>query len=310
MSYEAIQGIPLEIDLNLQGRSTGWSVNGTIATHVSCNDGSIEAKDITLTEGTIYEVSFNVNSIAIHTTGYIRPEIGDTVSANITTTGLKTVNIEASGDNKFRIYAFNVDCEIELLAIRSTEVIDSNKQDNTLAFSQYTGKWVSFYNFSPDNGCSLFTNLYTFKNGQTYLHNPLSTSRANIYGIQYKPTVKIPFNEAPGVVKMFQSINMNSGALMVTDSNGIETAIGQVSSLSDIDFLQHTLSDGVSAVNVYDKDGIYLARFLRDSSTGNIYEGDLLRGNYIVIDLYTEDPDNLKIITIGVKSVPSIMNVR
>ena len=44
--------------------------------------------------------------------------------------------------------------------------------------------------------------------------------------------------------------------------------------------------------------------------TGNLYDGDLLRGNYITIELVANNPDELKLVFVSVKSVPSIMNVR
>lgn len=306
MSYEAIEGIPLEIDLSLAGRSTGWTLDGTTAVHESCNAGYLKAIGLNIVDGISYTITFTVMSIS---GGLLRVDIGDTQSANITTSGFKTVVLEASGDLQLKFYS-NANCVIELLSIRSNEVITSEKQDNTLAFSERNGKWTSFYNFSPDNGESLFTNLYTFKNGITYLHNPFNPSRANIYGSQYMPVLKAVFNEAPGVVKMFQSINMNSGTVMVTDIDGIETSIGQVSSLDEQDFLQHVLDDGVTVINVYDKDGIYLARFLRDASSGTLYDGDLLRGNYMTIEFVVGNPSELKLISVSVKSVPSVINVR
>lgn len=306
MSYQAIQGIPLNIDLNLQGRTTGWTLDGTTATHESCNAGYLKAIGLNIQDGISYTITFSVMSIS---GGFIRVDLGDTQSSNITTTGFKSIVLEASGDLQLKFYS-NANCVIELLNIRSNEVITTEKQDNTLAFSSQIGKWTSFYNFSPDEGESIFTNLYTFKNGITYLHNPFNPNRANVYGTQYSPIIKAVFNEGPTVVKMFQSINMNSGTLMITGADGVETSIGQVSKLEDQDFLQHTLNDGVAVVNVYDKDGIYLARFLRDMGTGNLYDGDLLRGNYITIELVANNPDELKLVFVSVKSVPSIMNVR
>jgi hypothetical protein len=306
MSYQAIQGIPLEIDLNLAGRSTGWTLEGLIATHESCNAGYLNAIGLNLTNGISYTVTFVVVSIS---GGLLRVDIGDTQSANITTSGFKSVILESSGDAQLKFYS-NANCVIELLNIRSNEVITSETQDNTLAFSTKVGKWTSFYNFSPDDGQSLFTNLYTYRNGVTYVHNPFNTSKAYIYGNQYTPILTATFNQSPLVVKMFQSINMKSGCLVITNANGIETSIGQVSELAEIDFLQSTLVDGPTEIKVYDKDGIYLARFLRDVGTGNLYDGDLLKGNYITIEFLATDPDTFKLMSVSVKSVPSIMNVR
>jgi hypothetical protein len=307
MSIETIAGITSELDLSILGRSTGWTLDGLTGTHESCNDGSITAIGIDLIDGVEYIVSFNVASIS---GGLLNVQIGDTISSNITTSGYKEISLVASGDLQLRFYS-NANCIIELLAVQNNEIIVSQTQDTTLAFSQDLNKWTSFYNFSPDTGCSLFTNLYTFQNGITYLHNPFNPQRGVIYGVQYYPRFKAVFNEGPTVQKMFQSINMNSGTLMVTSTDGIETSIGQLSQLDAIDFLQYTLDDGITTVNVYDKDGIYLARFLKATNGGSdINTGDLLKGNYVTVDLIATNANDLKLIAVSVKSVPSVINVR
>jgi hypothetical protein len=307
MSIEAIQGIPKTISLSEIGISTGWTSSGDLATHESCNAGYIEANDITLISGVEYTIYYDIISIS---GGYLNVSIGTSVSSNETTPGLKSVILTAAGDLKLRVYS-NANCVIQLMTVTNDEVNTDAKQRNTLSFSQDLGKWTSFYTFIPDSGCSLFTNLYTYKNGVTYLHNPLDPNKGYIYGTQYYPYIKAVFNEAPSVQKMFQSINMNSGTLMVTDTGGVTTSIGQISNLNDASFLQHTLNDGVTSINIYSKDGIYLARFLRDtSSSGGLAFGNLLKGNYITVDLYAQDPDNLKLMFVSVKSVPSVINVR
>jgi len=304
---ELISGTSVSIDLVEQGKSTGWSTDGSIATHVSCNFGCIKLKDFVLTNGVSYTITLNVISI---TGGYLNISLGSTVSPDITTTGFKTITLTSAGDNILKVCS-DANTTIELIAIKNNTVDTNAKQKNTLAYAQTLGKWTSFYNFTPDNGCSLFTNLYTYRNGLTYLHDPLDTDRAEIYGTQYYPYIKAVFNQAPTVQKVFQSINMNSGTLMVTETNGVQTSLGQLSDLKDKDFLQHTLSDGVTTINVYNKDGIYLARFVRDSlSSGGLNFGNILKGNYITVDLYAPDPDTLQLMSVSVKSVPSIINVR
>lgn len=304
---EVIAGSTLSINLTEQGKSTGWSTDGVKATHINCNYGCIKLKDAQLTAGTSYTITFNVLSI---NSGYVNVSIGDSVSSNFTTVGFKTIVLTASGDNILKVCS-NANTTIELIAIKNNTVDTSLKQNSTVAYAQTLGKWTSFYNFVPDSGCSLFINLYTYKNGLTYIHNPQDTNRAEIYGTQYYPYVKAIFNQAPTVQKMFQSINMNSGTLMVTETSGVKTSLGQLSELKEKDFLQHTLSDGVNTVNVYNKDGIYLARFVRDSqSDGGLNFGNILKGNYITVDLYAPDPDTLQLLSVSVKSVPSVINVR
>ena len=50
---------------------------------------------------------------------------------------------------------------------------------------------------------------YTFKNGDMYLHHPdqKDVLRNNFYGTQYNSTIKVLFNDDPGSVKLFKTVN-------------------------------------------------------------------------------------------------------
>jgi len=69
-------------------------------------------------------------------------------------------------------------------------------------------------------------------------------------------------NQYPTIPKTFLSLSMQVNELMITTVDGITTSLGQLSELSEIDFLKDHLNDGVSAVNIFDKEGVYFIRFL------------------------------------------------
>ena len=85
----------------------------------------------------------------------------------------------------------------------------------TLSFSQLTGGWVSFKDYLPEAGLSLNNEYYTFRHGSIWQHHSNET-RNNFYGTQYTSDVTLIFNDAPGSVKSFGSINYEGTAAAVT----------------------------------------------------------------------------------------------
>lgn len=83
-----------------------------------------------------------------------------------------------------------------------------DKRDNTLAFSEDSNGWSSFYSFIPSQIISLKNKFYTIKNGRLWLHyNQAANTRGNFYGVQYTSAIRFVFNEAPSNVKIFKTMN-------------------------------------------------------------------------------------------------------
>ena len=61
-------------------------------------------------------------------------------------------------------------------------------------FDESSNGWSSRKSYTPENGISIDTKLYSFKNGLIYEHgkNPLYN---NFYGIQYDSSLTFVFNE-------------------------------------------------------------------------------------------------------------------
>ena len=85
----------------------------------------------------------------------------------------------------------------------------------TLSFSQLTSGWVSFKDYLPEAGLSLNNEYYTFRHGSIWQHHS-NEIRNNFYGTQYTSDVTLIFNDAPGSVKSFGSINYEGTAAAVT----------------------------------------------------------------------------------------------
>ena len=80
--------------------------------------------------------------------------------------------------------------------------------NKTLSFTEKVNGWTSFKSFLPENSLSTNGSYYSFKDGNIWLHNK-NLTRMNFYGSQ--PTegasVKFIFNDAPGSIKSFKSLN-------------------------------------------------------------------------------------------------------
>lgn len=301
MSFTTLQNTALEIDLVEQGKSTGWTVNGTTATHELCNAGSMYLLNYPLTLGSTYSFTYKVNSIS---GGYLKAYAGDTEGATVITTGIKEGELVASGtDLRLRFYS-TADLEMEIFNIKEILSDTSAKKTNVIAWAEKNNKWSDFRTSNPDCAFSMFTKLFSCKAGNSYVHKPNSGDRNNFYGTQYQSIVKFPVNSQPTETKTYESIEYKANTLLITTTDGIETSLGQVSDLIESDFLQYALNDGVDAVEVYSAEGNYQAGFLRDKNE-DINEGSVLKGNYATIELITTENVVLKLFVVDVKSSKS-----
>ena len=85
----------------------------------------------------------------------------------------------------------------------------------TLSFSEQAKGWVSFKSFFPEFGLSINNEYYTWDKGNMYQHHQNNT-RNNFYGIQYKSTIDILFNDSPEVVKSFTALNYEGSLAKIT----------------------------------------------------------------------------------------------
>lgn len=308
MAYTVIGQNELVIDLVEQARTTGWSVSDNIATHEICNAGSIFLEGQEIEAGQNYEVSYNILSIAGGSIG-LKPFLGTAEGTARTTSGFYTETITAAGANpEFRFYS-DADCSVEVFNIKNTLQSTDLKQRNTIAWSEASNKWTSFYTYNPDVAFSMFINLFTFKAGNLYIHRQNSLSRNNFFDTQYQTIFKFASNPQPMQTQTFQGITLQNNLLMITTTDGITTSLGQISELIELDFLKETLDDGVDTVNVYTTEGLYSASFMMDKNE-DLINGALLKGTYITIELITAEEGALRLFSAAVSSARSAIGVR
>jgi len=302
MGYTALQGQPIFVNLLQAAADTGWTVNGSIATHSTCNSGSISLLNYNVIPGQKYTVTFQVLSIS---SGYLQLVIGSVGGAQVTTSGFYTQQITASTTGVS--FFSNANCQVELFNIQVVPPKVSTYQQNTIAFSEITDKWGSWYTFVPDIGRSLFENTYLFNQGIMYAALNGSDSRCNFFGQQFPSTIKFTTNQQPTISKTYLSVNYQANELLVTSPSGINTANGQVSELIPTDFVQQTYSNGAQTFQV---EGIYKASFMRDMQV-DIVNGDILQGRWATVELTTQSPSNeLQLFTTEICYTHSYANTR
>jgi hypothetical protein len=305
MSFSALQNSPIVVDLLIQSNSTGWSVDGELATHDSCVSGSIILNNYPVKAGNNYKVSYAILSIS---GGYVQLNAGGTFGTHHTTAAPIVETITATADGFISFFS-NANCVIMAFNVQNTFQDTSNTQENTLVYDVKNKKF-GFRTIAPDFGQSIYVDMLTWYQGNTYLHENGSDDRNNFYGTQYQTIFQHVENKAAAELKSYNSIVLQSNQLLVTTDGGITTSLGQVSSLIDQDFLKSILNDGVTTINVYSQVGIYSASFLRDQNF-DIINSDQLAGNYIIIELTTVNGNTpLRLFSVAVNASRKAIGTR
>ena len=80
---------------------------------------------------------------------------------------------------------------------------------NTLAYSETSQGWTSFFSYIPEKMIGMNSYFYSFKNGNLYRHNT-NNIRNNFYGVQYTSKIAGVFNVEPNSVKNFNTFITNN----------------------------------------------------------------------------------------------------
>ena len=94
----------------------------------------------------------------------------------------------------------------------------------TIAFSQSSKGWTSFFSYIPERMVGMNNYFYSFKNGELYRHNTNET-RNNFYGTQYNTQVLTILNEGPLDSKLLKTIELQGDSVWdITINTDLETS--------------------------------------------------------------------------------------
>lgn len=294
-TYQALENNPIVVNLLTQANDTGWTLPGDgTAVHATCNSGYINLLNYPVIAGHLYEVTWTILSIS---SGYVCAFAGGTEGVHYTTAEIIVETIKATSGGIIRLFS-DANCVVQLFNVKDVTIDDPV----TIVYAAMNKKWSDFRQLYADFGFSLYEFCIVAKDGAIYSQQNGSANRNNFFGTQYQSSIKFVDARNAAVVNGFESLNYQCNMLLISTQDGIVTSLGQVSTLIDTDFIKEKLAANGLQVTKYDKDGVYSASFLPDSNEDAV-NGSGLRGNYIIIELITEDGSTaMQLFSVGVKT--------
>ena len=199
--------------------------------------------------------------------------------------------VYGSYDERKRTYNLTLPTQI-LSADKDSILFDST----TVSFSEKAKGWISFYSYVPENAISINNQYYTFKDGDIWQQHSDAIVRNNFYGVQYNSHVELIFNDDPGSVKSFQTINYEGSQSRINKFDNMTT--DGITYYSDGEFYNlnektgwyvesmHTDLQGGSARDFKNKEGKWFSvikgeQFVLDEK-GKATKLSDLDGNYLL----------------------------
>ncbi len=190
---------------------------------------------------------------------------------------IKATRNNISGQGKAKILAIYDQFNEEFVTVLQESAAGDDKSNPyTIGFNEFRNSYTSFYNYSPEWITTAENLVISWKNGVLYTHDN-TTNYCNFYGVQYKPSITLIFNQFGQIKKRYNTITMLANKVWAPDTNGdITTNLGQRSKLAVGDF-------------IFKDDKIHAA-FKRDAGAGAgtdaaLYNGNVLKGNWAAIKL-------------------------
>jgi hypothetical protein len=115
--------------------------------------------------------------------------------------------------------------------------IKGSSFNRTATFKEDVKGWVSFKSFIPEHAISCANEYYTFLDGRIWKHHDKTVDRNTFYDHDLvRSKVEVVFNEVPGSVKSFKTINYEGSKAKVTsrDDNDNVLMDGEYFNLSDV----------------------------------------------------------------------------
>jgi hypothetical protein len=140
-----------------------------------------------------------------------------------------------------------------------------------VTFKENSDGWPSRMSFIQEEGCSLNSEFYTFKNGALWKHNANASLYSNFYGVQYDCSVNLLINEQPEVVKGFKTLNYSGSRqkeYVYSIGNGHNYSIAEVQ------------ADHLMPISFTTKKGWYTNYIITDLQEGQVKEFIKKEGKY------------------------------
>lgn len=145
-------------------------------------------------------------------------------------------------------------------------------EQTTVTFKENAEGWTSRMSFIQEEGCSLNSIFYTFKQGRIWQHDYDYTSPYNnFYGVQYDSSVNVLINESPEVVKGFKTLNYTGSR-----QREYVYSVGDSNSYS----IEQIKAKGLTPTTFSTRDGWYTNYIVTDLQEGYVKEFVNKEGKY------------------------------
>lgn len=251
----------------------GWEIiSPTSMRHSEPNSGNVVINSFVTRPNVTYEYSFIVEGL---TSGQVIVSMGGASSSPIVTNGYVQGTLTTINDDPLTIWSNG---NLTITNLNLSEQLSTSDRDgktDTITWSEHRRGWITFKDLLPESGFSMFTKMFTFKNGNLWEHKVDGTTPNNFYGVQYSSRVKFPVSSVG--VKTYHSIAVHANKVLGTTAEGITTQLGNVTDLITYDFTTSA-------------DGVHYANKLRDALLD-----EKLKGRYIVVELTDEETKEQKL---------------
>jgi len=125
----------------------------------------------------------------------------------------------------------------------------------TLSFNNPNQGWVSFYSYQPDYMIGMNNNLYSFYQGDLYLHDSDNVNRNTFYGVQYPSRISLMVNDSPSEIKLLQSVSLEGNYQWDTSIKAY------------IDMTTNSINSSIFESEYLQKEGVWFAYARRNEDT-------------------------------------------
>jgi len=157
---------------------------------------------------------------------------------------------------------FNSNIDAEQQIVYPFDILDF--RGKTIVYDLKNDRWLGAYSFNPEGFAVMSNDLYSFKEGQFYLHNQYS-NQCEFYGVQYKAKIMFVSNFQPVTPKIYNTVaveaNMQPSYLYLYNDYPYQ----QISDLVDYQFRS---LEGVWNATI-------LRNIIQPTATGNVVTGRL-----------------------------------
>jgi hypothetical protein len=205
----------------------------------------------------------------------------DTVFTLVGNDGVETTGTLTLTQKDGKVYSGD---PTQLQGIAEVRVITLSRE--TLAFSERTNRWTTFYSYLPEFMSGSNVDLVTFKDGNIWLHNSNETYN-NFYGEQFTSRVTPVSNQDPSDIKVYIGTEVESNnrwSLKATNQHGQETELRE----DDFEVVED----------------VFWSELLKDKNTpidDPLIEGDDMRSHSMLMEFESKDTVFTKLFSIGVK---------